>query len=237
MFLDRRATEEEYFDQPSRSLGEVAAGFRELARINRMFRFAEPFQRLIPRALGTDRCRRLSLLDLGAGDGSLGATLAKWASGRGWEWTVTNLDMSLPSLSLSGNPRSVAASVTALPFPDRSFDVVIASQMTHHLPTEDAVVRHFREAWRVAREFVFLNDLHRNLALYSVIACVLKLGGFSSEFRSDGLLSVRRGWRVGEWEELSRRAGIPEARISLYYGARILFQARRGARPSPSPHQ
>jgi len=233
MFLSRRATQAEYFDLPTRTPSEVAAAFGELARVNRIFWFAESFQRYIPRALGRDRCRSLSLLDLGAGDGSLGRVLSQWSAKRGWAWEVTSLDINPLALQLNRAGNNVVGSATALPFRDGSFDVVIASQMTHHLIRDEEVCQHFREAWRVTRDLLLLNDVHRNVAIYFVLGCVLHLFKFSKELRSDGLLSVERGWRVHEWQRLARRAGIQEAEVFLYFGARILLRARRGALQQP----
>ena len=121
----------------------------------------------------------------------------------------------------------VAGSVLALPFQDQAFDVVIASQMTHHLMSDADACQHFREAWRVTREVLFINDLHRNAVLYAILWVLLRCYRFPKKFRDDGLLSVQKSWRVGEWRSLAARAGIPEARVWLYGGARLMLQARR----------
>ncbi len=92
---------------------------------------------------------------------------------------------------------------------------------------DEDVCQHFREAWRVTKDVLFLNDLHRNVALYAILWVLLRLHGFPQHFRSDGLLSVKRAWRVEEWRALADRAGIPQAKISLYAGARVLLEAHR----------
>jgi 2-polyprenyl-3-methyl-5-hydroxy-6-metoxy-1,4-benzoquinol methylase len=227
MFLKHRALQAEYFDTFDRPAAEVADGYAMLARVNRFFSFASPFQTFLPKTLGQNRCRSLSLLDLGAGDGSLGDELTRWAATRGWNWRVTNLDPNIQAMRLNPNARCVAASALALPFRDRAFDVVIASQMTHHLMSDDEACQHFHEAWRVTGHMLFLNDLHRNVVLYGILWVLLRLYGFPEHFRSDGLLSVRRSWRVREWRALAARAGIPEAKVWLYGGARLMLQANR----------
>ena len=118
MFLSRRATQAEYFDSADRSFHEVAEGYRQLARANRVFRFSHPFEHLLPRLVGRERCRSLSLLDLGAGDGSLGNKLTAWAARQGWDWRFTNLDCNAHALRLNSQRRNVAASVLSLPFRD-----------------------------------------------------------------------------------------------------------------------
>ena len=49
----------------------------------------------------------------------------------------------------------------------------------------------------------------------------------SRALREDGLISVKRGFRRREWQELAARATIPNARVWLYYGTRIVLQARK----------
>ncbi len=229
MFLRERATQAEYCDQPDLPLEEVASSYRQLTRFNRLMLVADPFQRLMVRWLGRKNVQRLSLLDLGAGDGSVGRSIEKWAARHGWEWRVTNVDASIPALMLGDGGRRIAGDVCALPFPDDSFDVVISSQMTHHLTNEETV-SHFREAWRVTRGFIFLTDTHRNVASLCVIWFLLRCLRVTPTFLADGMLSVRRGWRVGEWKDLASKAGIPEAKVWLYYGSRIVLQARRTPR-------
>jgi 2-polyprenyl-3-methyl-5-hydroxy-6-metoxy-1,4-benzoquinol methylase len=227
MFLSRRATQAEYFDLPDRNASDLREGYRLLGRVNRAFQFAEPFQRLLQPWLGEAACRQLTLLDLGAGDGSLGCELTRWAAARGWQWRVVNLDLNHHALALNPGQSNVAASAMALPFADNSFDVVIATQMTHHLEHEAAVTQHFREALRVCREGVFICDLHRHPLLYAVVAVYLFGMFMPAHFRSDGLLSVKRGWRVAEWQRLAREAGMTDADVRIDFLARIILRVRK----------
>jgi SAM-dependent methyltransferase len=227
MFFKRRALQAEYFDSPERSPAEVARGYAMLNRMNRLFVLTDPFCRYIPNTLGDGRCRSLDILDLGAGDGWLGNELSRWAARRGWSWRFTNLDLNPWASGKNHSARFVTGSALSLPFRDNSFDVVIASQMTHHFNSDDEVCRHFREAWRVTGEMLLLTDLHRNAALYSILWFLLQLHPFPAHFRTDGTLSILRGWRVPEWRALVQRAGIPRAHVWLYYGARVILQARK----------
>lgn len=222
MFLRQRATQAEYFDAPERTEEELRLHYAWLARMNRLTRFERPFRVWLPRLLGRDRCGRLSLVDLGAGDGSLGKTLSAWARTQGWEWSFTNVDLCPPGLDQSG-VRHVTANVTALPFADGEFDVAIATTMTHHLNTDAAVIRHFQEAGRVARRAVLICDMQRNPLFLAGLWLTLIAVGAPGEFRRDGVLSVRRGWRVPEWRHLADQAGLPQARVWSEHGAHVLL--------------
>ena len=70
--------------------------------------------------------------------------------------------------------------------------------MTHHLTDEEAVT-HWREAWRVTRDAIFICDLHRNAGLYTLVWLTLHLMRVNPTVVEDGLISVRRGFRLKEW--------------------------------------
>lgn len=227
MFFRRRATQAEYFDELDRPRAEMVEAYAALANVNRWFWFAEPFQRLLPKYFGPEHCASLSILDLGAGDGLLGNLLTNWAKQkRGWNWRFTNLDFNITALSLNKDGENVAGSVLALPFRDASFDLVIASQMTHHL-SDSEVVQHLREAWRVTRRGIYFSDLHRGPVLYGLLWVMFCVRRFPKHFRADGLLSVKRGFRIGELQSMTRQAEIPEAQVWLHGGTRVILQARR----------
>jgi len=227
MFLSRRSKQAEYFDA-ERPAVELVDFFNRLGRVNRLFAFADPFQQLVPEMCGDTRCRTLSVLDLGAGDGTLGKVLSGWAQGRGWHWCFTNLDLSFPSLRLNPGSRNLVGSACELPFRQNSFDVVIASQMTHHL-SDEQVIGLLREAWRVGRCGMVLADLHRTFLVYSTLWLLLQLQRQTGPFYDDALLSVKRSWRPAELEALARLAGVPRAQVSVRSGWRILLAASKTA--------
>jgi SAM-dependent methyltransferase len=226
MFLRQRSNQAEYFDLPNRPEAEITASFRDLNRVNALFRFSHPFETVLPQWLGRKNCERLDILDVGAGTGLLGETLTTWAKQQGWNWRFTNLDTNPVALKIGNHPDSVVGSALHLPFTDGSFDLVVASQMTHHL-TDEEVVQHWREAWRVTRDAIFICDLYRNARLYALVWLTLHLMRPGRTTLEDGLISVRRGFRRNEWRGLAVRAEIPGASIWRYHGTRIVLQARK----------
>ncbi len=228
MFLVRRSGQAEYFDSPERTAAEVRMHYDWLNRINRLTRFERPFRIWIPRLLGEAGCGQLSVLDVGAGDGELGRALTGWAAGRGWEWRFTDLDLSSHACGMNPNRSKREGSALALPFEDGSFDVVVATTMTHHLGTDEEVIQHFREADRVARRLVLVCDMQRNPVFLVLLGMLLVVKGAPREFRRDGMLSVRRGWRAGEWRGLVERAGLRGAQVWAEHGSRVLLARVKG---------
>jgi len=226
MFFGRRSTQAEYFDLPGRTEAETLEEFRDLDRLNRAFFFSKPFEEVLPPWLGKERCARLDFLDIGAGTGLLGQKLSAWAKKHGWDWRFTNLDANPSVLKFEQASPVVIGSALKLPFADNSFDVVIASQMTHHLQ-DGEVVTHLREAWRVTRGAMLISDLHRNIGLYGMLSVLPHFLPVSRTVKADALISVKRGFHLEELRELARKAGLTEAKVRLYYGTRILLQAKK----------
>ena len=95
-----------------------------------------------------------SVLDVGGGHGQLAIPLCR----EGWPATVLGSDEScrhrIQSIVDSGACRFVVGDVIALPFPDRSFDVVLCFRLLTHCARWPELVR---ELCRVARRAVIVD--------------------------------------------------------------------------------
>jgi ubiquinone/menaquinone biosynthesis C-methylase UbiE len=92
---------------------------------------------------------RPSVLEVGCGEGHLARFLAS-----GWDAPpIVAFDISLPVIAgavrIGGSPRFLVGSSYALPFPDRSFDLVVMCEVMEHLAEPGAALA---EIARVARQ-------------------------------------------------------------------------------------
>jgi 2-polyprenyl-3-methyl-5-hydroxy-6-metoxy-1,4-benzoquinol methylase len=114
----------------------------------------------------------------------------------------------------------VRGSATALPFRDKSVDVVLCSQLLHHFPDEriGAVIV---ELDRVARRRVIIADIRRSWLAASGFWVAASTLGFHRVTRHDGVLSVLRGFTVKELRaSIGLTVGI-EADVVTRAGFRI----------------
>ncbi len=152
--------------------------------------------------------RTFSVLDVGAGMGDVVSYIVRRSSGRHPTLLPITLDHHRTAARLCADLglRAVVADTRALPFADRSIDIVVASLLLHHF-TRAAAVNLVQELDRVARWGVVVADLRRS----GVAAASLWVASFALRFhpatRHDGVVSIKRGFTRGELAQLLARAG------------------------------
>lgn len=115
---------------------------------------------------------------------------------------------------------AVCADARALPFRDRSIDVVTCSQVLHHFEFADAE-RVLKEMNRVASRAVVVSDLRRSwIAMIGFWLVSFPLG-FHRVTRHDGTLSVLRGFTPSELAQLVTHATGVAPRVRRRLGFRL----------------
>jgi hypothetical protein len=210
----QRIDTEEILDSEACPPVEVETSLRDLCRINRWFGGVATTRRLIERVACATGIKNFSLLEVAAGFGEVPKAAGRQLARKGIVLDVTHLDR-VRSHLCPGN-RAVVADALALPFPDRSFDLVSCSLFAHHLDPSE-LARFAEEALRASRCAVLINDLVRH-----PVHLALVYAGFplmrSYVSRVDGLASVRRAYVPEEMHEiLSRVEAASKVEISRHY--------------------
>jgi 2-polyprenyl-3-methyl-5-hydroxy-6-metoxy-1,4-benzoquinol methylase len=163
-----------------------------------------------------------TMLDVGTGRGDIPCSAVKLAHAMGVTLRTIGLDVSLPLVTeiRNGNQHVLRGDALALPFRDKSVDIVLASQILHHF-TEDQATILISELNRVARSSVVISDLKRSL----IAAAGLWLGSFPLRFntvsRHDGVVSVMRGFLPIEVADLVQRATGQRPPVHRRLGFRV----------------
>jgi len=199
---------------------EVEASLRDLSRVNRWFGGVATTRGLIERVAAATGQKHFSLLEVAAGFGEVPESAARQLARKGIAVKVTLLDRARSHL-LPGN-RSVVADALALPFPDCAFDLVSCNLFAHHLEP-DELGRFVREALRVSRCAVLINDLIRHpLHLALVYFGFPLLRSYVS--RADGVASVRRAYVPSEMRAMITSAFPNSSTPRLEIRRRYLFR-------------
>ena len=213
----------ELFDDPAADAATVVAMLRDIARANRYFGgAAAAVARLDEFGRAAPRGAELTLLDVGTGDGDIPRAAERRAASRGLRLRVLGLERHRAAArfaSRDGTISPLVADALALPFPSRSVDLVLCSQLLHHFDGP-ALVAAIAELSRVARLGVVIADLRPSaMAAVGFWLAGLPLG-FHPVTRRDGLVSVLRGFTPSALGSACREAGV-EPQVRTHAGWRI----------------
>ena len=230
LLVPARRRGHEYLDDPETPEPVRWRSVEEIARSNVLFGGARAALGELDVVLRAARGGALTLLDVGTGAGDLPAHARRRAARRGVRLTTIGLDGSLPLAAASRARTSVAVcgDALALPFADRSVDVVLCSQLLHHFESAGAA-RVLAEMHRVARTAVIVSDLRRS----RLAAAGFWLASFPLRYhpitRHDGVTSIFRGFTAAELREMIRAAVGADAAVRRRLGFRVVARWEPGA--------
>jgi len=232
----------ELLDDPHADPRAVRAELADIARLNALFggtravvRALEPM--FAGAARGDGPREPWTLLDVGTGLGDIPRAVAAAAQRYGIPLRVIGVELNAAAADAAiaagtaGHMAMMLADGGALPLAPGSVDVVMASQVLHHLPRDVAV--RWIAAFRVlARRAVVLADLRRSRIAMAAVWLVSFPLGFSRTTRHDAVVSLRRGYTKRDFNDLLRAAGAPA--VTRYRpGFRVVAAWPVNGRPHP----
>jgi SAM-dependent methyltransferase len=203
----------ELLDDPAADPVAVAESLRNIARSNLWFGGVAAVRHGLARTLAdVPPGSTLTLADLGTGLGDIPRAAVRWAARRGIRLVSVGLERSpvAARLAHAGGVPCAVGCAGAPPFREKSVDVVLVSQVAHHL-AGDSVLRLFRACDRLARRAVVVSDLRRGALGPLAFWCGARALGFDGVTVADGMTSIRRGYTTGQLRALLAAAGVAAA--------------------------
>lgn len=201
MLTPERVDTEELLDEHDAPRAEMERSLRDLRRINRWLGGVSIYRRLLERAAPLR-----SVVDVGAGTADqVGSVDVPMRIALDFKFDHLTYLRDAPVHRVVGDARH-------LPFRDDSIDAVTSAHFFHHFSPEDNVVI-LREALRVARKAVVINDTRRHYAPLLFIRLVSALRLVGRITRYDGPASVRRGYTIAEARAIAQRTGAGRAEV------------------------
>ena len=230
--FERRSTELERIDTGDYTPAEYETFLREIAFINRYFGDRRALKKTLLREIEQKDSREFSVLDVGCGSGELLRIIADFAGSTGRVTSLTGLDLnkisSTTTHTLSRNYSGIATvqgDALRLPFADHSFDYSISSLFFHHL-LDEQIVKVLGEMSRVSRRGVVVIDLHRDPLTYVAYKVLCFVFRISKLVRHDGLLSIKKGFRVDELRRLGNAGGLKSCVAEQISPGRVVLRSR-----------
>ena len=229
--FDIRSNEPERIDTGDYTREEYATFLREIAFINRYLGDSRALKKTLLAEIEEKDLRDFSVLDVGCGSGELLRMIAEFARETGRKAALTGVDLNSISSSTTQSESyefpeivSVQGNALGLPFADNSFDYAISSLFFHHLTDEQIVVA-LREMSRVAHRGIVVIDLHRDPVAYVGYKLFCFAFRISELVRHDGSLSITKGFRPNELEQLAKKSGLDGIYVGQLSPGRVVLEA------------
>jgi ubiquinone/menaquinone biosynthesis C-methylase UbiE len=225
----------ELLDEAVHDTAELQQSLEQVAQVNRLLGGRRavwiPLRRLLDerREYATAPLR---ILDIGTGSADIPLHIAQQAARRGAAVEVTATDAHAQMREIARARTVDCPAITVdhadalkLSYDDASFDVVLLSLVLHHFEAADQLTA-LREAARVARRAVIVNELERNRAnYYGARALAATWWRGNRLTRHDGPLSVLRAFTRSELQSLAHAAGLRVERLDRRYCFRLVLMA------------
>ena len=221
-----RSNQKEMIDDLSCDGAELIQTFRELRTINKLLGGNHVTTNGIGRLLRNLSQAKITIADVGCGNGDMIRVMVKWAKKKGLTTDYIGIDANPNTVKIAeqnlqdlSNVAFEPANVFNADFQQKHVDIVTCTLFTHHF-TNKELVRMFQSFGEKARIGVVINDLHRHPLAYYSIKLLTTLFSKSRQVKHDAPLSVLRSFRKEELAVLLNEAGWKKFQITWHWAFR-----------------
>lgn len=192
---------------------------RELKTINRLLGGNAVTTEGLKKFLGNNTQSGITIADIGCGGGDMIAIMNEWTTATRIKAHFVGVDANpniirraAQNLAPLSNVSFKVQNVFDPEFPQEKVDILTCTLFTHHF-THQQLLEMLASFKRKARIGIVINDLHRHWFAYHSIRILTRFFSKSPMVKNDGPLSVLRGFRRPEWEELLQKSGFQKFEI------------------------
>jgi ubiquinone/menaquinone biosynthesis C-methylase UbiE len=203
LFVPKRIDAPELLDQHDAPREDMERSLRDLRRFNSIYGGAGAYRRLLRRMA---RHTPLSTLDVATGTADVLESFPGFRVG---------LDFKIDHLlymRVGAQVKRVVGNALMLPFRSNAFEIVTSAHFFHHLtPQENGEM--LREALRVARRGVIVNDTRRHYVPYLFVRLLATLRLVGRITRNDAPASILRGYTIEEVRAIAANVNASRAEV------------------------
>lgn len=225
MFSDfrSRSLETERLDRGEFTHDEYLRWQKEMWFIHRLFGETRALKRALITDISAGRNSKVSILDVGAGSG----TLLNYLKSRLPRFELLSIGLEVSPESARGIANNghlaLRGNALSLPFADNSIDYVFCTLFLHHL-NDGAALKLLVEMQRVAKQKMIVVDLERRGSSYVMFRL---LGTFLLQrfTRDDGSLSIKRAFKLDEMQKFVKASGLENFKVERSAIGRLILTA------------
>lgn len=160
--------------------------------------------------------KEVVIADVGCGNGDLLRVVARTARKKGWRVKLLGIDANGYTANYAAVLSEQYPEITYYcmdilgdEFRKLQYDIVLCTLTLHHF--EDRQITRLMSLFhRNAAIGIVINDLHRSAVAYRLFQVFSRIAGMGKMAKEDGLVSILRGFKRKEIEELSQKLNFSQ---------------------------
>ena len=169
------------------------------------------------------------IVEIGCGGGDNLRVIKKWADGKGIKVSLYGVDINPECIAFAeSRTENKGIKFHCSDYKEFQFekppDIIFSSLFCHHFLDDDLIYM-MRWMQQNARIGFFINDLHRHPLAYYSIKMLTQMFSGSYMVKNDAPLSVTRGFKKEDWQNIFTAAGIQPYRLIWKWAFRWLIIA------------
>ncbi|MBL0331165.1 MAG: methyltransferase domain-containing protein [Bacteroidetes bacterium] len=230
--FSHRSYELELLDAPNIPKELLFKNLRELDVVNRLLG-GHAITLSGIKKLVKDKNKTYRIVDIGCGGGDAMKKIAEWAKKNQHKVELIGVDMNADAIRFMETECNAFPEITGVVSDYREYlksnttiDIVHCSLFCHHLKDEE-LVELFQYMNQYAKAGFIINDLQRHWFAYYSIKFLTRLLNGSTLVKNDAPLSVLRGFRKEELNQLLIKAEVVGCSIKWKWAFRYLVLNRK----------
>lgn len=175
--------------------------------------------------------KSVHVCEIGCGGGDNLAAIVRWCNRHGISIQCTGIDIKAACIAvaeqhplLKHNTGFITSDYSLVSFEQKP-DIIFSSLFCHHFDEEQLISQVTWMKQNSGKGF-FINDLHRNRIAFLSIKLLTSVFSRSYLVKHDAPLSVARGFKVAEWDNILQQAGLNDYAIQWKWAFRHLVTWR-----------
>ncbi|MGN6530227.1 MAG: methyltransferase domain-containing protein [Ginsengibacter sp.] len=221
-----RSLKKEILDQNDIPFEDIFLNMKELEFINSHLGghsiTIEGFKKLLQNR------REISVCEIGCGGGDNLKAIESFCKKKRIISSFTGIDINKDCIAFARestglkNIKFIASDYKKIKFENEKPCIIFSSLFCHHF-TENELIEILHWMKNNSETGFFINDLHRHPVAYHFIKMATKIFSKSYLVKNDAPLSVLRGFKKKEWNNIFQKAGIKNYSISWKWAFRYLI--------------
>lgn len=203
-----RSSEKEILDDPSVPFEEIRQNMQELNTINTLLGGHAITIKGFKKLLGARK--EITICEIGCGGGDNLFVIKEWCKKTGIQAKLTGIDMNAHAIEFARRQYGhLGIEFVCSDYRDGNVypDILFSSLFCHHFSNDELILM-LRWMQQHCKAGFFINDLHRHPLAWCSIRVLTKAFSRSYLVKNDAPLSVLRGFKKREWQQLLKKAGM-----------------------------